>query len=661
MKKRALTAKAVALTLSWMLLFGMYPVYANRNINDDVEDLLFMEINVGSTKAETVLNSVSTVSVIDQKAIQNYNFKTISEAVAIVAGFDSIRTTFMNTIPMARGILQPLYANKILILINNIPTWFSTTGEGFLNRVDINDVERIEVLKGPASVVYGSNAYSGAVNIVLKKQIKYESHLQIHGSAGNNKSFMSGGNYSYGKEDSSLFVGANAYTEDGHKVTYMDKSGRSGDIMDVRYPKGGNLTWHGQYKSNSLLFNGFKDEFTDLEGSDPLFASGAGKPHPRSGYLASYSFNEDINSKLHFDGAATFDWNEREFSRDEYDTLRTKTSGYRANSNAKANLKLSDNFNIDAGAEYEYRWVDYYMTYYTSTSVISNFSNIDARHSYEYSGFCQLNLSKNDFRFTAGSRYTKNEFFGNNTSSRGTLVYSVSEKSSVKLIVGQSFRAPSIFEMFVLTPSRKTSGTLDLKPETSDSIELAYLMSAGNIFVQLLGYQANYYDKIARVPTTVTYSDGVTITGVSKYTNVSSFKGRGIELEMNYRNPELIDGFLNASAVASDDGQDINFKFVPDYNIVCGLSKEINRFFFSGVVKQRGNVDGRLAPIDAFTTGDINFGITADNGNVRHTISVKNVADTKVLYPEYVWQSGVLTSIPSEEGRMIEYTFTAKF
>jgi len=126
-------------------------------------------LTVAADKPETVFNSVSNVTVIDRAMIEAYNFASVSEALQVVPGMMVLRTYLMHNIPTIRGALQEHYADKVLVMINNVPMWNAVTGEGDLDRVGIDAVERIEVLLGPASVLYGSNALTGAINIVLRR------------------------------------------------------------------------------------------------------------------------------------------------------------------------------------------------------------------------------------------------------------------------------------------------------------------------------------------------------------------------------------------------------------------------------------------------------------------------------------------------------------
>jgi len=228
------------------------------------ELMLFSEIPsvtvASSSEKETIFNTVSTVSVIDRDMLNKYHFATVSEALAIVPGMMVMRTYFMDVVPTARGILQEHFTNKVLIMINNIPAWNPVTGEGNVDRVGINDVERIEVLKGPASVLYGSNAFTGAINIVLKKTDKAQ-EIGLNGGFGSGEggfngiggAYQAGGHYATHSDDFSFFASANALNQIWPDYALQTEDHKTLNVH--RYYNPQNFTTTATYKNQSFLFN----------------------------------------------------------------------------------------------------------------------------------------------------------------------------------------------------------------------------------------------------------------------------------------------------------------------------------------------------------------------------------------------------------------------
>src|SRR5512133_1886641 len=229
---------------------------------------------------------------------------------------------------------------------------------------------------------------------------------------------------------------------------------------------------------------------------------------------------------------------------------------------------------------------------------------MSGRHVHESSLFAQAAYSPGRLRLLGGTRYTNNEIFGSNLSSRGSAIFTVNPANSVKAIVGQSYRAPSLFEFYFQTPTNTTYGNLELEPETSTSYELAYLTRHGNFFAQVLGYHAVYDDKIFRTrrfPNSAT--DKSTI-----YVNGASFDASGLEVEARYELPSSANLFLNYYYVNGSSGDRVaaedhyNFKYIPKNTAALGLAKNIDRWLVSAVVNYTGATRGALAPVPSGTT-----------------------------------------------------------
>jgi len=122
---------------------------------------------------------------------------------------------------------------RTLVLIDGVPINKSDTGEVNFNRIDLNQIERIEVFKGPASSLYGNNAMGGVINIITVKPVT-PFQAEANGFYGSNQTF--GGNLALtaksGKEDSGFFAKATAHyldsdgyisTPEGKKTPYTVK------------------------------------------------------------------------------------------------------------------------------------------------------------------------------------------------------------------------------------------------------------------------------------------------------------------------------------------------------------------------------------------------------------------------------------------------------
>lgn len=638
----------------------LFLVFAGNSVAQDnkdlsslsLDELLNIPISVSSTKAKDIFNTPSSVTVVDENMILKYRFNSVAEALSIVPGMQVLRTYLKRNLPTARGILQDHYANKVLVLINGVASWSTVTGEANIDKINIHDVERIEVLKGPASVLYGTNAYTGAINIVLKNPVKES--VQTYFGTGSNGIFQAGGNYSYSDNDFKVFISGNASDEAGVVYKFTDEKKTSGHYKE--YMRGQNFNLNASYKDHSLLFNTYVSHESYL-GVDPNFTSGIGNDHWNNGYLAAYKFSNQLTEALDFNYSLTYDWNQRNLSRTADDNTRANIKGYRVYNNLKFNYNITQDFNIEAGADYDLRQANEYKNYNVQKDSTLTGNDMDSRKVYEYSLFAQAGLTVGSFNLLAGTRYSSNELFGSNLSSRTTLVYSIDGKNSVKFIWGQSYRAPSLFELYFRTSSNTVFGNTSLSPEKSNSLELAYLTSFDKFFIQALVYHATYENKIFRVrrfPTSTT--DKSTI-----YVNGSTFKADGLELEARYQNEDLADLFANYSYTKGDNGDEINgdgkynFKYVPQHVLAAGIYKQFENFAASFAINYISKTSGPLYELDSYLTADVSIGFKhkLEKYFLNHSFSVKNLFDKTVRFPEF--SRGTINDIPSGYGQRFSY------
>lgn len=138
-----------------------------------LDDLLTVPITVASLHQESHIDAPSTVTSFNRKQIENLGVRSVEELLNYVPGFQSSRETFTNQGYRvgARGLLTPQPSYSILFLIDgqHINSDLSA-GALFANRyISTANVERVEIIRGPGSALYGTSAFSGVVNIITTK------------------------------------------------------------------------------------------------------------------------------------------------------------------------------------------------------------------------------------------------------------------------------------------------------------------------------------------------------------------------------------------------------------------------------------------------------------------------------------------------------------
>ena len=649
------------------------PTWKDVELQDELhflrlESFLLMELNVGSTQAETSLQAPSTVTVIDRQMIEEYNFPSIATAIETLASVQVSRTYLKQQLPTIRGVLQDHYANKVLVMINNVPSWHAITGEGNLDRISIHDVERIEVLRGPASIIYGSQAYVGAINIILRQSKSQSKTGKFHTSIGNKGAHSVGTHYRYHAENGlSIFAALNKKRGTRYHYDFTDEKGISDRVDD--YTDSLNTNFLLEYDDHTFLINASKNDEGYL-GVTPKFSSGAGNNHDVDGFLFGYTFSHHWNKQYYTQLQLFYDWNERNLSRSADDDIRANILGQRIGGNIRNIISLFEHLEIEIGGDYDLRKSQEYKNVQLSSNTILAENNLSNRRVSEYSGYAQLDWKLSPaWRAVLGSRFTQNELFGENISSRGTLVYTINEKNAIKFIAGQSFRAPSLFELYFITPTQTVFGNENLKPETADTFELGYQHARGHFYLQALAYYSIYKNKIYRIKGNVTLDDRTILNDVNVYTNGNAFHAKGLELELKYLNPKLANLFLNFDYVYGDDGDKLpgtdhyNFKYVPDFTVSAGLYKNWGDFNVSLIGNYVDATSGSHEKIDDFSTVDLNFAYQHKYRRLqfKHVLSINNVLDTLVTIPEYVRRKAINEVALAGYDRSLSYLFIVNF
>lgn len=139
------------------------------------------EVLGASRAAEAVEDAPASVTIISRQELRAMAYPTIAEAIRGVRGmYLSNDDSYVST--GVRGFARPGdYGNRILVLLDGHPTndnWIGSSYVGFDARVDIDDVERIEVVRGAGSVVYGNGAFFGVINLVTRSQ-QEPTHVEV--------------------------------------------------------------------------------------------------------------------------------------------------------------------------------------------------------------------------------------------------------------------------------------------------------------------------------------------------------------------------------------------------------------------------------------------------------------------------------------------------
>jgi iron complex outermembrane receptor protein len=162
--------KATAALVLWML-FESYAQQKPVDLTElPLEELMNIKVTLGARKSEKISETAAAVYVITQEDLLRSGATSIAEALRMVPGFAVAKVDANKWAITSRGFIN-VFANKLLVLIDGRSVYSPAFSGVMWESQDLvlDDIDRIEVIRGPGAALWGSNAVNGIINIITKK------------------------------------------------------------------------------------------------------------------------------------------------------------------------------------------------------------------------------------------------------------------------------------------------------------------------------------------------------------------------------------------------------------------------------------------------------------------------------------------------------------
>ncbi len=501
-----------------------------------------------------------------------------------------------------------------------------------LSSIMASDIERIEIVMGSESAVYGSDAMAGVINIITVSDKK---GLSFFFEGGSKSTTFGGINFQNKQGNLTYWFKGSFFDTDGISAAdsklegNSEKDGYSNATVNggLSFEKGRN-----KFLASMIYINldSDLDAMGGLYGDAPEYTSDREEYYGKLEWTYSNPFGFDGYTRL----AYYYTKIDRSYDNpdDSVMVLPVLTSNYTgeiSRINFHTFVKLSENNSLSFGLETTEEKGD---SYYYSESSYGPYESVFPETSVDTnSAYLNLISKFKFFTLNLGVRYDDHDEFGSKGTFNAGIVVPITDTLTFKLNGGTGFKAPSLYQLYA-----DTYGNPDLKAETSDNYEGFFEKSLmeGKLFFTV-GYFYNKYKDLI-------YFDFTAY----RYANGQEAETKGLETTFRYSGESFSwhFGFTNIS-YSSDNPT--YFYNRPEATINFGLSYTIDRWLFSLTslyYDDRTGYDfwqGKEVELDSFTVFDLKISYRL-NKNTDIYLKGHNIFDEDY---QYVYGYGTLGAV----------------
>lgn len=553
------------------------PALANDTFSGDlfslpIEQLMQLEVASATLSNESLVDVPSSVAVFNRSDIKKLGLDYLHELTNYVTGMQSTRSdrdAKYNKIS-ARGKASSSEGGDILILLNGqrINSEYSGANNYTFPLIPLAIAEKIEVIKGPGSAIYGSNAFLGVINIITIADDKPQLTIE----KGNFGSFKATASAGFVKDDFSIQAIANHSKDDGdlylnqkdsfyEHITHntQDPIEHQEIVLNIKKAKSSlqvilsdqeshdyyvqgilnNDFNRAQISSKFITFNqqidwtdslstdiwlDYRDNQSDLDLM--VLPQGVFKNFSDSGSAEPLLAKTPIYEKakgLRINNFFQYSENVRLSFGFEHRNSRQQKFQSNTNFNFAACLNSQNCVAFIKGDEFDASQIPNIEYYGDSFSGKVEFTTVTER---DINGaFIQAQIQANDnTQLTVAARYDNYSDIGSNISPRLSVVHNYNDNITFKANYGEAYRAPQFNELGLIN-NPLVLGNINLKPETIKSFDFISLVKFSNWTASTTYFQHEIKDAIVAEPVSSTLmlnnQDSTTTT-------------RGIEAELTY-------------------------------------------------------------------------------------------------------------------------------
>ncbi len=505
----------------------------------------------------------NAVQVVTQEDIKHMGAYSVQDALKYATGVDVQSFGMTGNQVMVRG-MDTMHS---LILVDgkrmadeDTP---ATQNVYVLNRINMADVERIEIIRGAGSAIYGSEAMGGVINIITKKASKPNATIGFSTGSKETSGYF---NYSSGRQ--------------GKVAVKVD--GRRTKVRDIYRSEGNSNQFGNKQYLNASIDYAFDDnrglELSAGYMKEKLQTNAAGTSSAmKAFYTQNQSYNQERKdvSLMYYGKDTKNDYSFRTYysvlDKDQtawmaypsYASMLSAFAGFLATNDehkftkfvieAKDTYTADENNKLTYGGEYKHESSD--RTYRSKIVPPMPWGIGVSDHSVDtYAAYIQDEIKCNDKLLVIPAlRWDYHDKFGSEITAKLGATYSMNANNRIKFNVGTGYRAPTLYELYANMVKSMGGTTVnivgnpDLQPEKSFDVDVAFEGESGKANYKV----SPFYNRIKDMMSTHTEVVGSAYN--SYYVNLNKAEIYGTEAELGYNFDEHWSAMANYTYLSAKD------------------------------------------------------------------------------------------------------------
>jgi outer membrane receptor for ferrienterochelin and colicins len=454
------------------------PDYADM----DITKLMEIPIRSASKFEQRSAEAPASTTIITSDQIKRYGYRTLGDVLRSVPGFYVSYDRNYQFLG-ARGVNLGDFNSRILLLVDGHRINSDLSDGAFIDTafiLDVDLIDRIEIVRGPGSVLYGDNAFFGVINVITRRPDQVNG-AEVSGSYGSFNSYQTrvtiGKTFTNGIE---LLLSGTRYGSDGPEnlfypqyKTPAQNNGVAHNLDDDSFD-----SFFGSLRYRDFTLQG---AFIEREKGNPTAQYGTTFNDPRlettddRGYTSlsyAHSFPDvvDLTAQVYYDHSS-FDIAYPQAP----DLSKEQQQADWWGTEVQLTRKFWDRHVITVGAEYRDDFNQHRRLFQSDPDQV--FANVN-RTRQNYGIYAQGDFAVvTNLHLNAGVRYDQYGDFNPSVDPRLALIYNPFEKSTIKAIYGTAFRAPNFIELSApnffptIGPEKITSYELVYEQQIADSLK----------------------------------------------------------------------------------------------------------------------------------------------------------------------------------------------